>query len=73
MNEEALAHWRAVAPKTKYSEESTVQIQGKKALYKLVLSVRPYVHTFDWSRFLVVKYSAFELHWKDSFMKIQAT
>jgi hypothetical protein len=48
-----------------YSKESTVQIQGKKVLYKLVVSVR----IFDWSRFLVVKYSACELLWKESFLK----
>jgi hypothetical protein len=44
VNEEALTLWGLSRQKqTKYSKESTVQIQGKKALYKFVLSVRPYV------------------------------
>jgi len=33
----------AVAPKPKYSIESTVQIQGKKVFHKLVIYVPPYV------------------------------
>jgi hypothetical protein len=29
----------------------------------------PSLRMFVWNRFLLVKYSAFELHWKDSFLK----